>query len=211
VEGDEFEMNGEERRVVELARAARTPGDADKRRVRAALAATLGAATVGAASSVAVASAVKGAGLAVGARVLIAAVLLASAAGGAYYYVTTRAPHPVAPAPVPPAPAPVIVEPLPQAAAPAQADDPLMAELTLLRQAQRALREGDARRALDLAARHAALYPRSQMTLERGALRVFAFCALGRKAEARALARELIAAAPSSPMRKSLEESCGMR
>jgi hypothetical protein len=49
------------------------------------------------------------------------------------------------------------------------------------------------------------------MALERGALRVFALCALNRKGEARTLARELIASAPTSPLRKSLEESCGMR
>jgi hypothetical protein len=210
VEGEDFEMNGEARRVVELARKARTPGDADKRRVRAALAATLGGATLGAASSVAVASAAKGAGLAIGARALVAAVLLATAGAGSYYWVrSSRAPAP-APVAAPAAAPPVIVEPLPPAAAP-QAGDPLLAELGLLRQAQRALKDGDARRALDLAARHAALYPRSQMALERGALRVFALCSLGRKSEARSLARELIAEAPSSPLRKSLEESCGMR
>src|SRR5262245_28036602 len=80
-------MDGEARRVVELARRARTPGDTDKRRVRAALAATLGgAAAVGAASGAAVASAAKGAGLAVGARALLATVLLASAGGGTYYW-----------------------------------------------------------------------------------------------------------------------------
>jgi hypothetical protein len=77
-----------------------------------------------------------------------------------------------------------------------------------LRQAQKALRDGAPRRALELADQHAKLYPGSQMGLERGALRVFAFCALGRKAEARALASELLAAAPRSPLRTSLEESC---
>jgi hypothetical protein len=30
VEGEDFEMNGEARRVVELARKARTPGDAEQ-------------------------------------------------------------------------------------------------------------------------------------------------------------------------------------
>jgi hypothetical protein len=145
------------------------------------------------------------------ARALLATVLLASAGAGTYYWASAshgsgdrgpgcehwrRRPR---------------SEPLPPAAAPAPAAAirPL-AELTL-RQAQRALRDGDARRALDLAARHAALYPRSQMAVERGALRVFAFCTLGRKAEARALARELLAEAPNSPLRKSLEESCGVR
>jgi len=210
VEGEDFEMNGEERRVVELARQARTPGDADKRRVRAALAAAIGGAAAGVASTTAVASVAKGAGIWVGTRVLMAAALLVSAGAGTYYWArSSRGPATEVPAAAPqPAPTPVI-EPLPRAAAPAE--DPLMAELTLLRQAQRALRDGDARRALALAERHAALYPRSQMAIERGAVRVFAFCTLGRKAEARALAHELLAEAPNSPLRKSLEESCGMR
>jgi hypothetical protein len=130
---------------------------------------------------------------------------------GTYYWARApRAPEAVIPAAASPVAPPEVV-PLPMAPAPAAAGDPLLAELTLLRQAQRALRDGEARRALDLAARHATLYPRSQMAVERGALRVFALCALNRKAEARGLARQLIAEAPSSPLRKSLEESCGMR
>jgi hypothetical protein len=210
VEGEDFELNGEERRVVELARAARTPGDSDKRRVRAALAATLGGAALGVASSTAVASATKVAGVGLAARALLATALLTSAGVGTYFW--TRPPRPpvLAPAAAPPV-APPVVEPVPSAAPPAAEGDPLLVELTLLRQAQRALRDGDARRALELAARHAAQYPSSQMAMERGALRVFALCSLGRKAEARSLARELIAEAPTSPLRKSLEESCGMR
>jgi hypothetical protein len=212
VEGEDFELNGEERRVVELARAARTPGDSDKRRVRAALAATLGGAALGVASSTAVASAAKSAGALVAMRALLAAALLTSAGVGTYFWTRApRGPSVVAPAVAPPTAPSVVVEPLPPAAAPPAEGDPLLAELTLLRQAQRALRDGDAKRALELAARHAALYPRSQMSVERGALRVFALCSLGRKSEARTLARELIAEAPSSPLRKSLEESCGMR
>src|SRR5204862_7125172 len=151
VEGQDFEMNGEARRGVELARRARTPGDADTARVRAAVPAALGgAAVVGAASSTAVASAAKGAGIWVGARALLATVLLASAGAGTYFW--ARAPHGPAtgaPAPAATTPAPTtIIEPLPPAAATAPAADPLLVELTLLRQAQRALRDGDARRAL---------------------------------------------------------------
>jgi hypothetical protein len=88
--------------------------------------------------------------------------------------------------------------------------DPLVAEVSLLRQAQQALRDGHAAQALALAQRHATLYPRSQMSLEGGALQVFSFCALGRKNEARRLATELLARAPRSPLRTSLEESCAI-
>jgi hypothetical protein len=208
VDGKDIDdLNPSARHVVDLARAARTPGDADKRRVRQALALGIGAAVAGASSGTAIASAAK-AGALVGLRGVIAALLVVSTGVGGFVWVRGHQ-APSAPAPaVAPAAAPVapVVTPLPAAT-----PDPLLAELTLLRQAQQALRDGSARRALELAERHAALYPRSQLALERGALRVFAFCALGRKADARALATELLAAAPRSPLRTSLEESCAAR
>ena len=202
------EMNPSARRVVELARAARTPGEADKRRVRQAIALGVGAAVAGVSSGTAAASAVKAGALA-GVRALVAALAVVSAGAGTYFWVHARATAPTATAPRPAAPvvAPEVVPLQPPAAAP----DPLLAELGLLRQAQQALRDGAPRRALELAERHASLYPRSQLALERGALRVFALCALGRKAEARGLATELLAAAPRSPLRTSLEESCATR
>jgi len=207
----EDEMNPSARHVVELARAARTPSDADKRRVRRALAFGIGTAAAGVSAGTALASA-SNAGVLVGLRGIIAALVVASLGTGTYVLVRARsstAPSQQTIVATPPVPAPVIVPVAPALAAPAP--DPLLAELTLLRQAQQALRDGQARRALELAERHAALYPRSQLGLERGALRVFAFCALGHKAEARALAIDLLAAAPRSPLRTSLEESCAMR
>lgn len=207
MDNDIDDMNPDARRVVELARMARTPGDADKRRVRQALALGIGAAVAGASSGTAVASAVK-TGALVGLRGILAAMLVVSAGVGTYVWVKRPAPEaPVSTPPTAKAPAPVIVPVAPPAPV-ADTPDPLLAELTLLRQAQKALRDGAPRRALELADQHAKLYPGSQMSLERGALRVFAFCALGRKAEARALAGELLAAAPRSPLRTSLEESC---
>ena len=209
----EDEMDPGARRVVALARTARTPNDADKRRVRQALALGIGAATAGVSAGTALASAAKG-GVLIGLRGIIAALVVATAGTGTYFFARSRASAPVAPSVVasPVAPlAPTIVPVVPEAApAVAASPDPLLAELTLLREAQQALRDGQARRALELAERHAALYPRSQLALERGALRVFALCALGHKAEARALATDLLAAAPRSPLRTSLEESCAM-
>jgi hypothetical protein len=201
------DMNPNARRVVELARMARTPGDADKRRVRQALALGLGAAVAGASSGTAVASAVK-TGALVSLRGILAAVLVASAGVGTYVWVKRPAPEPVVSAAKPVAPVAPVIVPVAPAAPAVEAPDPLLAELTLLRQAQKALRDGAPRRALELADQHAKLFPGSQMGLERGALRVFAFCALGRKADAHALATELLAAAPRSPLRTSLEESC---
>jgi hypothetical protein len=207
LDSEDEDMNSGARRVVELARAARTPGDADKRRVRRALALGLGAAVAGASSGTAVASAVK-AGALVSLRGILAAVFVVAAGTGSALWVRGHAheqtARPTAVAPSAPA---LVVAPVVVPLAP----DPLLAELTLLREAQHALRDGAARRALELAERHAALYPHSQLSLERGALRVFAFCALGRKSEARALATELLTAAPRSPLRTSLEESCATR
>lgn len=201
---DTDELSAAERRVIELSRSARTPGEADKRRVRAALAVSLGVA--GVASGVGVA---KGAATLVGGRLLATIVLVAAVGTGTYVWLrpTTRPTTVTAPAHAP-VPAPV-VEPL-QPAAPLAAD-PLLAELSLLQRAQRAMRAGQPREALELAARHATLYPGSQMALERDALRVFSLCALGRKGEARTLANGLLAQAPRSPLRTSLEQSCAMR
>jgi hypothetical protein len=199
------DLDPSERRVIALARAARTPGEADKRRVRAAIALGLTAAA-GTAGGAAVA---KGATTAlIGLRGIAAIVLVASAGTGAYVWLRA--------APQAPVVAPVVdvvpqAPPLAPVVEPLAADDPLLAELSLLQRAQRALRGGQPRVALELADRHATLYPTSQMALERGALRVFAFCALGRKAEARADAIRLLAAAPRSPVRTSLEQSCAMK
>jgi len=201
-------MSAGARRVIEGARLARTPDDADKRRVRQALALGLGAVVAGASSGTAVASAAKvGAGALVGLRAIVAAVAVLSAGTGTYLWVRGHERAPVVASVVAPPVTvrPPVVEPI------VTPPDPLLAEVTLLREAQQALHGGAPRRALELAERHAALYPYSQMTLERGALRVFALCALGRKAEARSLATELLSAAPRSPLRTSLEESCATR
>jgi len=162
--------------------------------------------------------------------------LVASACAGAYLW--TRGPSAAPPSPAPmvtqaePAalPAPPADQPSPASetssdavpqAVPlpdhdgqkrsAHAPDPLVGELTVLHRAQQAWRDGKAQQALDIAQQHAAAYPRSQFAMERGALQVFALCALGRKAEARAIASDLLRQAPRSPLRTSLEESCAMK
>jgi hypothetical protein len=204
------DMNPQARRVLDLAREARTPGEADKRRVRKAIALGLGAATAGAASSVAASGVVKGAGVLAGLRGVAALVLVATAGAGTAFWARTHGrAHEAASVAVAPA-ASVVAGPVVVPLAPPPAD-PMLAELSLLREAQRALRDGHAARALELAQRHALLYPDSQMRLEERALQVFSFCALGRKTDARRLAAELLATAPSSPLRASLEESCAMR
>jgi hypothetical protein len=203
------DLNSDARRVIDLARKARTPSEVDKRRVRRAVAIGLGATAAGVTSGATVASASKGLGALLGLRGIAAVVLVSSIGTGTTWWVRESLRHrpSVSSVAVPAAstaPVPVIIPvPAPQ--------DPLLAELNLLRRAQHALREGQPGQALELAERHAILYPSSQMALERGALQVFAFCAMGRKADARSLATELLRQAPRSPLRTSLEESCAMR
>ncbi|HXI59425.1 MAG TPA: hypothetical protein VNO55_25335, partial [Polyangia bacterium] len=194
-----------------------------------------GASAAKAAASVAKASTTLG--LASGFKVAVSVVVLASV--GASAYIWTRPPSPPAArhapvavvpvaVPTPPSP-PEVVEDSPPAApavvaAPAlspspspspvhagAARDPLMTELALLHRAQQAWRQGNAARALDLAQQHARRYPHSALALERDALRVFALCSLGQRAQARPLAADLLRRAPGSPLRTSVEESCGGR
>jgi hypothetical protein len=211
------------RRALAMALAA---GALSVPAITAGAAAAKTAAGVGVGSGIAAAGA---AGLTAGAKVLVSVALVASLGGGAYFW----AKRPAAPArpvaltapmaaplraePPIPAEAPAPAElPAPEALAPAATNtrDPLLAELTLLHKAQQAWRTGGARgaaHALELAQLHARRYPHSTLRLERDALRLFALCSLGRRAQARPLAAELLKRAPDSPLRTSVEESCGRR
>ena len=230
-------MNPEARRVIAEVRLSRTPSVDDKERIRKVLAigvAVAAASVPATAAGVAAAKAGAGgvaakaagaAGLAVGLKTAVSVVVLASVGAGAY--VLTRpepaprshAPKVVTARPVP-APAPPVVEEAPPPVAPVvethvapahSGRDPLLAELSLLHHARQAWRTGNASRALSLAQEHAHRYPHSALGLERDALRVFALCALGQKAQARPLADDLLRRAPNSPLRTSVEESCGGR
>lgn len=229
------DMNPEARSLIGLARQARTPTAEDKARVRAAIGLGVAAAAVPTGIAVATAKAGGMAGLVGGFRAVLSAALVASVSvgGGVYYWRTMRpaVPRPVEvraplatdrPAAAFVTPEPALSTPLPGPAAPSAVGrpaearlapssappDPLLAEVTLLRKAQRAWQGGKPQVALDLAQRHAQTYPHSQLAVERDAVRVFALCALGRTVEAQSLASELFARAPGSPLRTSLEESC---
>jgi hypothetical protein len=232
-------MNPEARRIIQLARQARTPSADDKRRVRAAIALGVAATAIAvpttAASAAAGASAKLGGamGIFTGLRGIVSVVVLASTSVGAGAYVWTHAAaarHTAdvsmvsSPPPVEVAPAPITVSesantpPLPQdrpTEAPLRPriapQDPLAAELTLLHAAKQAWQDGKPQMALDLAQKHAQLYPRSQLASERDALKVFALCGLGRTSDARDLASSLLSRAPGSPFRASLEQSCALR
>jgi hypothetical protein len=228
------QMNPEARRVIDQIRSARTPSAGDKERIRKALALGVAVTAASVPGVAAGASAAKAAtttlGIASGFKVAVSVVVLASVGAGAYIW--TRPPAqpaahhapvavvPVAAPPPPPevvddSPPVVVAEPalLPSPAlSPPHAGagrDPLMTELALLHRAQQAWRQGNAARALDLAQQHARRYPHSALALERDALRVFALCSLGQRAQARPLAADLLRRAPGSPLRTSVEESCG--
>jgi hypothetical protein len=88
---------------------------------------------------------------------------------------------------------------------------PLNAELALLHRAQAAWRDGESRRALVLLKQHAQRFPRSALRLERDALQILNLCEVGDKAQGRRLAQELLARAPQSPLRTSIEQSCSLK
>jgi hypothetical protein len=96
-----------------------------------------------------------------------------------------------------------IIEPRtpPQPATSSQTSDTdqLEREVALVRAARRALEAGNPSQALQLAAEHAALHPGGALFPERLAVRASALCTLGRRTEAREVARELRRVAPRSP------------
>lgn len=94
---------------------------------------------------------------------------------------------------------------------PASAGDTLQDEIGLLHRAQAAWRAQDPAAALALLEEHRTRYPQSQLAPERDALQALSLCDLGKRDEGRRLARSVIARAPHSPLRASLEQSCALK
>ncbi|HEY3493660.1 MAG TPA: hypothetical protein VGK73_03195 [Polyangiaceae bacterium] len=84
----------------------------------------------------------------------------------------------------------------------------LREEAALLQQAQRALAAGDPKRALALLAEHERMFPSGVLGEERAAARILALCASGDEDQARALARALTSASPSSLQIPRIRRSC---
>lgn len=167
----------------------------------------------------------------------VAIPVLAAAGAASYFHsrapeaptsqVAPRAPV-VAPLPAPPEPPAPTESPTRAVAPPVPAPEPaeapsarravlsekpkvketLAAELDLLHDAQSKWRNRDANGALALLAEHRKRYPRSELRLEREALRVLCLCAAGRPAEAKEVASRTFKNAPKSPLRASVEASC---
>jgi hypothetical protein len=224
------ELNPDVRRLVDLARRARTPDAGDKRRVAERLAVPLATgAAVGTATAAAKAVGLGALGAKLGAVVAVAVAVSA-------VVVTQRAREPRATpsqaasgsAAAPPlpsatvlAPQPSVVPPLPaSAAAPRARSSPpapsrsltsaseLEEEAALLHRAQSAWRAGESARALQLANEHAQRFPRSQLTNERDVLRVLSLCKLGRVESAKQVGARLLLSARGSPWYPSIAGSC---
>ncbi len=104
---------------------------------------------------------------------------------------------------------PTVVAPASSASAPpAAALSALQAEARLVREADRALKAGDAEGSLRLLDEHAATFPRGALEPERAAERVLALCAAGRTAEAQRDARAFLASHEAGPLATRVRGSC---
>jgi hypothetical protein len=92
---------------------------------------------------------------------------------------------------------------------PASPTSDVAAEVRLIGEAQKAIRSGDAERALILLDEHAHRFPKGALGEERDAARIAALCALGRALEAREATARFLRAAPLSPHAGPLRASCG--
>ncbi len=228
-----MELDADAKRMLELTREARTPSADDKDRVarRLAGALALGAMTAHAGTSVTT----KGIGAALVSKWAVLA-MVAAAGGAGYLGLRARsAPAPISATSAPSRADSTVRESAttdPAAAEPpattsdesaAQLEEKsrhpaisksaahatLPEELDLLHEAQAKWRSGNASAALALITEHRSRFPRSALGPERDALAVLSLCATNRVAEAKRLARHFLATSPRSPLKTSVEESCG--
>jgi hypothetical protein len=234
-----MDLDPEARRLLDLTRESRSPTLEDKARIERLLGAALmlGGTTAHAATGGAATKAF-GTTLATK-WVGVALVAMASGAGYVGWRAShpSRNAAPVAvttPAPVPPPAEEAAIANA--AAAPVSAPEPvaendadeshaakqfaprthgratsgtLPEELDLLHEAQSKWRSGNASAALSLLEQHRKRYPRSQLAPERDALTILSLCATNREAAARKLGHRFLQNASHSPLRTSVEESCG--
>lgn len=222
--------------LVTAARGEVEPSAADRERVARSLAGRVGAGfAIGAGllSTPAAGAAAAGAGTSLlvklGAALALAGTALALAATSwwgdepsspkapppATSLVSTPLASQALPAPAEPAPA----EPVPDnAPAPAAKPGssarpavlpPLAEEARLLKQAQRALRDGQAGAAIAALTEHQRRFPRGQLSLERSAARIQALCGLGRKQQAEREAEVFLQQHPGSGLATQVRASCG--
>jgi len=235
-----MDLDPEAMRILQLAREARTPSALDKARLDRTLAVALGLTATSAAGTATAVTAGKLAGMTLALKCTAGIAVVALAAGGGYseWRAASRSravlAAPVAAASAKVAATPALTVPVapvarenerPSANVPAAgpglratrvdraepSKTALAEELDLLHDVQAKWRRGDAAAALGLLAQHRRRFPRSQLGPERDALTILSLCAVGRTAQARKLAERFLRSAARSPLRASVEESCGGR
>lgn len=85
----------------------------------------------------------------------------------------------------------------------------LAEEARLVRSAHAALRRGDGTEALALLGEHERRFPQGVLRQERNGERVLVLCALGRRDEAKSLAKSFLRAEPASSLAERVRASCG--
>jgi len=104
---------------------------------------------------------------------------------------------------------PVAVSASPQVTSPPQRDGQTLAEeARALAEAQRALDQGAPAIALELLSRHERRFGAGMLGQERAAARIFALCALGRRADAQREGARFLALAPQSPLASRVKLAC---
>jgi hypothetical protein len=223
------DLNPEAQRMLELVRQAREPTAADKQRMDALITGSVAVGAAASTQSVAPAAAraatqaathsvTKGATASLGVKAMVAAAVIGAGGLSFVLWEPSSPSQQLAPQQghaTETTTAPAASQPVPSAADAHGAREASKSaatlhdeELDLLHAAQVKWRNGDAKGALSQLEQHRALFPSSQLASERDALTALSLCALGRHDEGRALAERFMQAAPRSPLRATVEESC---
>jgi hypothetical protein len=224
------DLSPDTRALLDAARDAHDPSADDRARIRGKLTAQLGAAAfAGTAVTAATTTGRAAVRLGFGAAVVGAAALAIwmwgsktnppapQPSAATTVAIATPAPQPtVAPDTVDLDPTPVPVEslravqPTIKQVAPAPTEQStLEAELALLRDAKKALNDGDANRCLALLDDHQKRFPSGVLGEESAATRVLALCSAGRTTEATVAAKDFLGRYPKSPSAPRVRSSCG--
>jgi hypothetical protein len=211
--------------LVQAAREALRPSDADRERVFQALLPQVGSGL--AAEGLNTPSTAPAAAGGVTAKITAAIVLIGVAGGGLFLALRAEPPParpaataPVASTAVPPAPVAKVLESVPSAVPRAEAAeerapvaprpaDSLAEEVEILSRASAALHAGRPAAALKALDEHGRKFPRGALVQERTSARIQALCALGRVKEAQAGLARLARTSPSSPHVARARKACG--
>jgi len=216
------ELGPGERRLIAALRSADEPSDQDRERVRGSVLAKLavGSGIATTATTAQATTAAAAAGNSSGALALLAAhwkaaltVALVGTTGavGTWWIAQSPATSAVDPAAVeaPRAqPPPSAHQPKAARTQPINNGASLDQEVRLLGRAQHAMKQGDAKRALQLLEQHAAEHPSGVLSQERAGVRAVALCRAGQLSQGRAAAKRFLAQSPDSPLAARIRAAC---